>query len=478
MKTLTVTLKQHTPLIHFQHDQYGATLRASEVKPKLDRFIFSLLEEGKEEAKRRGWTKGNDRTLSLNYKLKIKSSVEDQLYFIMNDRKRYVLPRDTDKDYIIYDGRKYVAKTRKEDHRKIAVLNSYPLFFGNMNMDFEDPSEYKKMSFTDAQVSLCFLIPNDTLYSFLADKEKRVLADFFLKHNFGTRQSKGFGSFYIDNDDEMYVEPISKEMSVYYFSLEGFTGTDCTGKKFEKMFKMIDLFYKTLRGGINIRGLYFKSLAFMYATDRLKAHWDKRAIKEKFYPTINKRRKDGLSVQLLRHKEMTSTLNVKFEKNFDIRDMLGFSTNEEWKSFKDTIEKKVAIVNSNNGMEVHYPLRDEKLPVERMPSPILIKPIYDMKNKKYNIYIIFRDDDEVGLEDFKKNKKICIYSKNEKDEVTGYRKRMQLDIPQVFSVKAYFDYIFKDLKFDIDKHVEKKYHESEEFKILKNIYRDLEKNKL
>lgn len=51
--------------------------------------------------------------------------------------------------------------------------------------------------------------------------------------------------------------------------------------------------------------------------------------------------------------------------------------------------------------------------------------------------------------------------------MTGYRKRMQLDIPQVFSVKAYFDYIFKDLKFDIDKHVEKKYHESEEFKILK-----------
>ena len=40
MKTLTVTLKQHTPLIHFQHDQYGATLRVSEVKPKLDKFII------------------------------------------------------------------------------------------------------------------------------------------------------------------------------------------------------------------------------------------------------------------------------------------------------------------------------------------------------------------------------------------------------------------------------------------------------
>jgi len=40
MHKLNVTLKQHTPLIHFQHDQEGATLRASEVKPKLDRYII------------------------------------------------------------------------------------------------------------------------------------------------------------------------------------------------------------------------------------------------------------------------------------------------------------------------------------------------------------------------------------------------------------------------------------------------------
>ena len=39
MHKLEIKLKQHTPLIHFQHDQEGATLRASEVKPKLDKFI-------------------------------------------------------------------------------------------------------------------------------------------------------------------------------------------------------------------------------------------------------------------------------------------------------------------------------------------------------------------------------------------------------------------------------------------------------
>ena len=40
MYKLEFTLKEHTPIIHFQHDQDGATLRATEVKPKLDRFII------------------------------------------------------------------------------------------------------------------------------------------------------------------------------------------------------------------------------------------------------------------------------------------------------------------------------------------------------------------------------------------------------------------------------------------------------
>ncbi|HEC99336.1 MAG TPA: hypothetical protein ENN18_03005 [Proteobacteria bacterium] len=39
---LIIKLKQHTPIIHFQHDQKGATLRATELKPKLDRYIDKL----------------------------------------------------------------------------------------------------------------------------------------------------------------------------------------------------------------------------------------------------------------------------------------------------------------------------------------------------------------------------------------------------------------------------------------------------
>lgn len=38
VKTVII-LNQQSPILHFQHQQQGATLRASEVKPKLDRFI-------------------------------------------------------------------------------------------------------------------------------------------------------------------------------------------------------------------------------------------------------------------------------------------------------------------------------------------------------------------------------------------------------------------------------------------------------
>ncbi|MBK9152255.1 MAG: hypothetical protein IPM26_15270 [Saprospiraceae bacterium] len=37
---ITFALRQHTPIIHFQHEQEGATLRATELKPKLDLFII------------------------------------------------------------------------------------------------------------------------------------------------------------------------------------------------------------------------------------------------------------------------------------------------------------------------------------------------------------------------------------------------------------------------------------------------------
>lgn len=40
MKPLNFTLRQHTPMLHFQASQEGATLRASDVKPRFDRWLI------------------------------------------------------------------------------------------------------------------------------------------------------------------------------------------------------------------------------------------------------------------------------------------------------------------------------------------------------------------------------------------------------------------------------------------------------
>lgn len=39
MDELKIILKQHTPYIHFQHNHFGATLRASDLKPKIDKYL-------------------------------------------------------------------------------------------------------------------------------------------------------------------------------------------------------------------------------------------------------------------------------------------------------------------------------------------------------------------------------------------------------------------------------------------------------
>ncbi len=59
---LEFKLIQHTPIIHFQSYQDGATLRATELKPKLDKFLLSKNSKLPKSDKD-----------SLNYKVKITS---------------------------------------------------------------------------------------------------------------------------------------------------------------------------------------------------------------------------------------------------------------------------------------------------------------------------------------------------------------------------------------------------------------------
>lgn len=434
MNTLTIKLKQHTPLIHFQHDQDGATLRASEVKPKLDKYILTQLGNGDyktgiQRAKDNGWLVGKGEHPALEYKLRIEALNPEK--WNINERQEYTRRHEERKKPFIQQGnKKYLAKIRRSDRRLICDLKQYPLFFANMDADINDATEYRKFSFVDDPLTLVFTIKNDKLYGYMSDAD--LLNDFFFQTNFGTRQSKGFGSFSIDTSDVLY----RVRRSMYRFKIKEnkFSDVETINEEYQKVFEYIELFYKALRSGINLKKgkgetqFYFKSLAYKYAHDVLDAKWDKRKIKEEFY-----------------HIE-----REKMPNTYDIKDMLGFSTNEQW-------------MNQN-----HDSITKECNLAERMQSPILFKPIYDDATGSYTIHIILQDK-KVNMDGFKEAGTVRISSKNA-------RRSFNIELPRSFSTQSFFDYIFNILDFDISNYVEEKYHYNRCYRDLEYMFTQIKEN--
>lgn len=492
MYKLEIKLKQHTPLIHFQHNQEGATLRASEVKPKLDKYIIRKLKESGEynDGVQKGWIKTKNGKEWLDYKMRIDDSPENVYSYKTNDKRLYTsINKDNDKkhnksilyvtagqllkDYnpktqslVIKEGNnEYIAKRRDSDSRVIYALTSYPCFFANIDTDITDMNEYRKITFAKNCFKMTILVKNNSLHKILNNGE--TLSSFFMNHNFGTRQSKGFGSFFIDEDDPLYVAP----QADYSFNVS--TASDEKG--FKMLFDHIDLFIRSIRSGINIKDrnnntwFYFKSLAFMYCKDVLHAEWDKRRVKKEFYLTDTPQRKSdsriqrSLSAQQNKYPkdEEHDILFFDHPDGYDIRDLLGFSTNETWLSYKDLIEKKVAIIKNE---KLVFPQKQDSTPVDRMRSPLLIKPVFDT-NIGFRVFLIFQDK-EVGMDEFKRQKKICFISKKE-------HSRFMLPLPEQFSMDSYFNYIFNKLCFNIENHVNKTYHGKPEYDKLASIFSQL-----
>jgi len=276
-----VTLKQHTPIIHFQSDQSGATLRATELKPKLDRFLLEQVEGIPFKENANGHR-------SLDYKVKIEAKPEMSDTETINPRNGRTIPN--------------------------------PLFFGNMG-------DGKKKRFSMASTLKI------EFFSFNSEVLKAIKYNFeaFLANtNFGTRQSKGFGSFY-------FKKPFDKNLikhKVYSFN--------STQNEWQEDIKF---FYAFLRAGINTAnfgGIYAKAVIFSYA--QLQGiSWDKKAIKS-YYLDNNE------------------VANGKI-----VRDLFGLSSSQSWMSYRATITKE-----------------HTQKEIDRFKSPITFKPV--LENGKMRIY--------------------------------------------------------------------------------------------
>lgn len=236
---LTYELKQETPIIHFQHNQSGATLRATEVKPKLDRFIIKKLGGVKNISK--DWFVKE--TEALNYKMQISALGEP------------------------------VAV-------ELGMKTPYDIFYGNMR---NSPNQ-KKGIVCDSKLNIVCTIVE------LREFIDKIISEFFVVTNFGTMQNKGFGSYTVKNrtlkpwDIPQYLKEHYGAEKCYSFS----GGTE--------PFVRIKTIYSMMKSGVNFRG-YQRSYLFLYMHGhKYKICNEKAALKQKKLVPIIGKNKDKSDV--------------------------------------------------------------------------------------------------------------------------------------------------------------------------------------
>lgn len=356
MHTLTIKLKQHTPVLNFQPNA-ASPIRATEIKPKLDKFIIANFNGIVPEE---WFVKTDNKVSSLNYKMRILCESMDKVH----------------------------CQTDKYGNPII------PMFFGNgktavMACNTDQTDNSVKMENT-LEIELFCL--NQSLLEYL---EKKIdWHHFLLVNNFGTRQDKGYGSFFDEgkplNTKNICGTTIKISPDVSY-RVDSFFTLRSGNNDWNVVMSHINDVYKCLRGGINENGLYFKSLMFSFARYAKNKHkdealyWDKRMIKELFYPKIAQDQFYGNKEKDVAIREWTKgKVGLKSHKDSDLlkpemitqdpflfRDFLGLSTNESWKiPYNKTIKKK-----SDS--------------VARFKSPILFKPIY--MDAQWYVFLLHRE---------------------------------------------------------------------------------------
>jgi hypothetical protein len=375
MKTLEVMLTQHTPIIHFQPDQHGATLRASEVKPRLDRFIITKLgdgdyEKGKEKAKKE-WLVGKGDHYALDYKLKIvaKEKIKDvRLQQYTKSGKSYTYWKKTHNN-----------KTNKDRYE------DFPFLLCNMGGK-ENDDELLNLSMYK-EIELIFNYENTEIGEII----KEHIKEFFILNNFSQRHSKGFGSFTVNKIDNQgcglnEVNDILHSTNYLEFIVSG----DNQLEQQYKLFATIDFYWKCLKSGINYRDRYIKSFLWHYLNDYDGSQytWEKRFIKQKFHlDSYNgKEKTEG--------NQRTPTF---------ARALLGCPDKFEYINMHKTIN----VQHSENESSDDF--------IARIPSPIQFKPIF-VNEKKVRVYIIINNNIKDKLID-SKNKKFSFKSDSQTEHL-------------------------------------------------------------
>ena len=257
MKKIVVQLVQDTPMWHFQGAFDDCCLRATEVKPKLDRFLLAKLYKGKLSVNdcaltsRDGvpstWWANEDKT-ALNYKMRISA-----------ESRRIIESQVPDLD-------RKTGQQKTDRNGKPVFRNLYPIYFARVGADETGDMELVRMS----GIRVELIVSDDRL----AECIEPIIPAFFASHSFGARQDKGFGCFRVSGAGS--TGKLSG--ASYYFIVPACNNSE---DKYQSLFQHINYFHKVIRSGVNERGCYVKSMMYHYAKDK-GDDWDKPVIRTAF----------------------------------------------------------------------------------------------------------------------------------------------------------------------------------------------------
>ena len=207
-------LTAQTPLIHFQWRMKDATLRASEVKPKLDRFIVKSFKESGNTVPEEWYEL--EKTGSLDYKMQIQRTSEKE-WIDINKIKSY-----------------FASKADTEGKRSI---------------------------FFDCRLDI--ICHNPALAEYIDKNIKR----FFILNVFGARQSKGFGGFLVDETtaEEIY-EAIAEEYGTFLYADIEESAT--TLQKLNHIYTL----YSVMKNGVNYSAYSEKTGEYRFPERYIKGY--------------------------------------------------------------------------------------------------------------------------------------------------------------------------------------------------------------
>lgn len=327
-------LVQHTPLIHFQHSEPHACLRATEVKPKLDRFLIEQLEKDDRfgDGRWKKWFVGDGSQQSFDYMMRITPNSEQV------DRTQSI--------------ERAIARA---EHRppNVSLHEIHKNYFGNMasgnNIQDTIRETFKESLFYKDGLTLtirCF-IPE--LLTFIDEH----IRGFFMMHNFGTRQRKGFGSFTVDISTKPN-EPKGFDLvgkycpNAYYCKLDNDVNADA-------LLDAVWVISAFLRSGFNRgEGNYVRGFVFRYfQREKNPLANDKAFVKQQVLRNVYNEATRGEHLHPYGN-------NVRYRY---VRGLLGTNENSRF----------------CRAPNAHTPVYDiythSAEGIERFPSPLLFKPI-------------------------------------------------------------------------------------------------------